>query len=66
MMCLSIFFGGGLGIVYGIADVEGLLEISMRTVYWETFSEIISLAPVGLFIGATFGFFIGILRTVEH
>ena len=57
--------GGGLGIVYGIADVEGLLEISINSVYWETISEIVSLAPVGLLIGIVFGLIFGVLRTIE-
>ena len=65
MVCMGIFMGGGLGIVYGIADVEGLFEISIKSVYWETLSEIISLAPVGILIGTFFGFIFGVLRTIE-
>ena len=57
--------GGGLGIVYGIADIEGLIEESMRLVYFETFSEIMSLTPIGLVIGLFFGFIFGLLRAVE-
>ena len=65
MMCMGIFMGGGLGIVYGIADVEGLFDQSINLVYWETLSEIISLAPIGLFLGLAFGFVFGVLRSIE-
>ena len=62
---MACFFGGGLGIVYGITDVEGLFTVSIYMVYRETLMEIISLAPVGLLIGLAFGFFFGILRAYE-
>ena len=65
MVCMGIFMGGGLGIVYGIADVEGLIEISIKSVYWETLSEILSLAPIGLLIGLVFGLIFGVMRTIE-
>ena len=65
MICMSCFMGGGLGIVYGIADIEGLFEESLRLVYFETFSQIMSLTPVGLVIGLFFGFIYGLLRAVE-
>lgn len=65
MICMACFFGGGLGIVYGITDVEGLFTVSMYMVYRETLLEIISLAPVGLLIGLAFGFFFGVLRAYE-
>ena len=65
MICMSCFMGGGLGIVYGIADIEGLFEESLRLVYFETFSQIMSLTPVGLVIGLFFGFLYGLLRAVE-
>ena len=65
MIVMGCFMGGGLGIVYGITDVEGLFSQSMRLVYFETFSEIMSMAPIGLLIGLSFGFFFGILRALE-
>lgn len=65
MMFMSCFMGGGLGIVYGIADIEGLFAESIRLVYFETFSEIMSLTPIGLTIGLFFGFVFGMLRAVE-
>ena len=65
MICMATFMGGGLGIVYGIADIEGLFEESLRLVYFETFSEIMSLTPIGLVIGLSFGFVFGLLRAVE-
>ena len=65
MICMATFMGGGLGIVYGIADIEGLFDISVRLVYFETLTKIMSVAPIGLFIGIAFGFFFGMLRAVE-
>ena len=65
MICMACFMGGGLGIVYGIADIEGLFEESLRLVYFETFSEIMSMTPIGLIIGLFFGFIFGLLRAVE-
>ena len=65
MMSMGIIMGGGLGIVYGIADIEGFMKKSINLVYWETFAEIISLAPIGLFIGLVFGLLFGILRAIE-
>ena len=65
MLCMSCVVGGGLGIVYGIADIEGLFTESLRTVYLETFTEIMSLAPVGVLIGAAFWFSFGVLRAFE-
>ena len=62
---MSCLMGGGLGIVYGIADIEGLFAKSIRMVYLETFSEIMSVTPIGLVIGMCFGFFFGILRAYE-
>ena len=57
--------GGGLGIVYGIADIEGLFKISIKLLYKETLNEIVSLAPVGLLVGICFGFFFGLVRSLE-
>ena len=34
MMFMSCVMGGGLGIVYGIADIEGLFAESIRLVYF--------------------------------
>ena len=65
MLTMSTVIGGGLGIVYGIADIEGLFSQSLKMVYFETFSEIMSLAPIGVLVGATFGFFFGVLRALE-
>ena len=65
MILMGVFMGGGLGIVYGIADVEGLFDQGLNLVYWETLSEIISLAPIGLLIGLAFGIIFGVLRTIE-
>jgi len=65
MIFMSCFMGGGLGIVYGIADIEGLFADSVRLVYFETFAEIMSLTPIGLVIGLAFGFIFGILRALE-
>ena len=65
MISMGVFMGGGLGIVYGIADVEGLFDQGLKLVYWETLSEIISLAPIGLIIGLAFGFIFGVLRSIE-
>ena len=65
MIYMACFMGGGLGIVYGIADVEGLFDISMKLLYHETLNEIVSLAPVGLLVGISFGFFFGLIRTLE-
>ena len=65
MISMSCVMGGGLGIVYGIADIEGLFEESLRLVYLETFSEIMSLTPIGLIIGLFFGFIYGVLRAIE-
>ena len=62
---MATLMGGGLGIVYGIADIEGLFEISLRLVYFETISEIMSMAPIGLVLGMCFGFVFGLLRAVE-
>lgn len=65
MMFSSCMMGGGLGIVYGIADIEGLFAESIKMVYFETFSEIMSLTPIGLIIGLFFGMIFGILRALE-
>ena len=64
-MFSSCMMGGGLGIVYGIADIEGLFAESIRLVYFETFAEIMSLTPIGLIIGLFFGLCFGILRAIE-
>lgn len=66
MMSLGIVMGGGLGIVYGVTDIEGLFtNESMKLVYWETLEEILSLAPIGLILGLAFGMFVGAIRALE-
>lgn len=65
MICMTCVMGGGLGIVYGINDVEGLFTISVRLVYLETFHEICSIVPIGMAIGISFGFVFGLLRALE-
>ena len=65
MVSMSCFIGGGLGIVYGIADIEGLFKYSLYLVYFETYAEIISLAPIGLIIGLFMGIGFGLIRAIE-
>ena len=62
MFCV---FGGGLGIVYAITDVERLLSVSLYLVYTETLREVLSLAPIGLLIGLKFGLIAGTIRALE-
>mmetsp|Transcript_23548 Transcript_23548/g.31583 ORF Transcript_23548/g.31583 Transcript_23548/m.31583 type:complete len:80 (+) Transcript_23548:698-937(+) len=65
MIVMATVMGGGLGIVYGINDIEGLFSKSLRLVFHETFHEIVALSPIGLLIGICFGFGFGLLRAVE-
>lgn len=65
MICMACVMGGGLGIVYGINDIEGLFTQSLMLVYSETYNVILGLMPIGLIIGICFGFFFGLLRAVE-
>jgi len=65
LVSMNCIVGGGLGIVYGITDVEGLLTTSLKLVYKETFHEIISLMPVGCLLGVALGFIFGALRALE-
>jgi len=65
MISMACIMGGGLGIVYGVNDIEGLFSTSLRLVYLETFHEIVSMIPIGLIIGICFGFIYGLLRALE-
>ena len=65
MIGMATVMGGGLGIVYGINDIEGLFSQSLRLVFHETFHEIVALTPIGLLIGIAFGFLFGMLRALE-
>ena len=65
MISMSCILGGGLGIVYGVNDIEGLFSISAKLVFLETFHEIWSLMPIGLIVGFCFGFIYGLLRALE-
>ena len=65
MIAMATVMGGGLGIVYGINDIEGLFTQSLRLVFHETFHEILALTPIGLLIGICFGFVFGLLRALE-
>ena len=65
MIAMATVMGGGLGIVYGVNDIEGLFSQSLRLVFHETFHEILALTPIGLLIGICFGFLFGLLRALE-
>jgi len=65
IISMSCIMGGGLGIIYGVNDIEGLFSTSLRLVYLETYREILSMLPIGLVIGICFGFIYGLLRALE-